>query len=253
MFGIAHRRRGRGEVDLARAGVARHLHDLLRGGAAHDRVVDQQHHAVAEFQRDRIELAAHRLRALALPRHDEGAADVAVLDEALAVLHAEHVGDLQRGVARGVGDRDHRVDVVVRAQAQDLLAELLAHAHARLVHRDVVHHRVGAREVDVLEDAGRVLPAARRTAAVNSSPRAVTTMRLARARRRAGARSRACRARPIRRRPRIRCRPSVVALAEHQRADAVRIAERDQAQAQHRARRPHSRPTQRRLHALDGA
>jgi hypothetical protein len=90
-------------------------------------------------------------------RHDEGAADVAVLDEALAVLHAEHVGDLQRGVARGVGDRDHRVDVVVRAQAQDLLAQLHAHAHARLVHRDVVHHRVRAREVHVLEDAGRVL------------------------------------------------------------------------------------------------
>jgi hypothetical protein len=50
-----------------RTGIARHLHDLLAGGAAHDRIVDQQHHAVAEFQRDRVELALHRLRALALP------------------------------------------------------------------------------------------------------------------------------------------------------------------------------------------
>src|SRR5690606_30485715 len=144
--GVAHRRRGAGQVHLARAGVARHLHDLLAGGAAHDRVVHQQHHAVAELQVDRIELAPHRLNPLALPRHDEGAADVAVLDEALAVLHAQHVGDLQRRVARGVRDRDDGVDVVVRAQAQDLLAQLDAHAHARLVHRDVVDHRVRARE-----------------------------------------------------------------------------------------------------------
>src|SRR5690606_12150370 len=103
---MAHRRRGAGQVDLARAGVARHLHDLLAGGAAHDRVVHQQDHAVAELQVDRVELAAHRLNPLALARHDEGAADVAVLDEALAVLHAQHVGDLQSRVARGVRDRD---------------------------------------------------------------------------------------------------------------------------------------------------
>src|SRR3546814_1091932 len=82
--------------------------DLGGCGAAHDRVVDQQHHAVPELQRDRVELALDRLHALALPRHDEGAADVAVLDEALAVLHAEHVGQLHRRIARGVGDRDRK-------------------------------------------------------------------------------------------------------------------------------------------------
>jgi hypothetical protein len=54
---IAHRRRRGRQVHLARTGIARHLHDLLAGGAAHDRIVDQQHHAVAEFQRDRVELA----------------------------------------------------------------------------------------------------------------------------------------------------------------------------------------------------
>src|SRR5690606_32868221 len=131
---MPHRRRRRGQVDLARAGIAGHLHDLLAGGATDDGIVHQQHHPVTELQRDRIELAPHRTLPLALAGHDEGAADVAVLDEALAVLHPEQVGDLQGGVARGVGDRDHRVDVVVRAQAQDLLAEGDAHAHARLVH-----------------------------------------------------------------------------------------------------------------------
>ena len=38
---------------------------------------------------DRIELLAHRFLAHRLARHDEGAADVAVLDEAFAVLDAE--------------------------------------------------------------------------------------------------------------------------------------------------------------------
>ena len=94
----------------------------LRGGAAHDRVVHQQHVLLAELQRHRIELAAHRLHPLALPRHDEGAADVAVLDETLAERHAERAGQRAGRGARGIGNRDHRVDAVVGAQAQDLLA-----------------------------------------------------------------------------------------------------------------------------------
>ena len=40
--------------------------------------------------------------------------------------------------------------------AQDPRGELLAHAHAGAIHRDVVDDRVGSREVDVFEDAGRV-------------------------------------------------------------------------------------------------
>ena len=113
-----HRRRGRGEIHLARAGFAGQLDDLRRGRAAHDRVVHQQHVLAAEFQVDRVELAAHRLRALLLARHDERAADVAVLDEALAVLHAELLRQLQRAGAAGVGNRDDHVDVVIgRARA----------------------------------------------------------------------------------------------------------------------------------------
>ncbi len=46
---------------------------------------------------------------------------------------------------------------MVRPQPQDLLAEGLAHAHPRLVHRDVVEHRIGTGEIDEFEDAGRML------------------------------------------------------------------------------------------------
>src|SRR6218665_3455946 len=76
-IGVAHRRRGAGQVDLARACVACHLHDLAAGGAAHDGVVDQQHVAALELAGDHVELLAHGLLAHALPEHDEGAAHIA--------------------------------------------------------------------------------------------------------------------------------------------------------------------------------
>jgi hypothetical protein len=57
--GEAHRRRGAGHVDLAGAGVARHLHDLAAGGAAHDGVVHQQHVAALELAGDHVQLLAH--------------------------------------------------------------------------------------------------------------------------------------------------------------------------------------------------
>mgnify|MGYP003693794679 CR=1 FL=1 len=45
--GIAHRRARRREVDLAARPASRAImHDLARRGAAHDRVVDQQHDLV---------------------------------------------------------------------------------------------------------------------------------------------------------------------------------------------------------------
>ena len=46
IVGMGDGRRGDAEVHFAGAGVAHHLHDLDRGGAAHDEVVDQ-HDALA--------------------------------------------------------------------------------------------------------------------------------------------------------------------------------------------------------------
>jgi len=41
IIGMNDRRRGEAEVDLPGAGVAHHANDLFRGGAAHQRIVDQ--------------------------------------------------------------------------------------------------------------------------------------------------------------------------------------------------------------------
>ena len=46
IVGMGDRRRGDAEMHFAGAGIAHHLHDLHRGRAAHDRVVDQ-HDALA--------------------------------------------------------------------------------------------------------------------------------------------------------------------------------------------------------------
>ena len=120
---------------------------------------------------------------------------------------------------------------MVGAQAQDLLAELLAHAHARLVHRNVVDHRVGSREVDELEDAGR--EAARFgdhlgvQLAVGRHHDRLARLHVAHQleaqqveRDRLGGH-------------RVLLTLRRLAFAEHQRADAVRVAEGNQAKAQH--------------------
>ena len=167
--GVTHRRRRRGHVDPARAGLARHLHDLLAGGAAHDRVVDQQHVAALEFHADGVELLAHALLAHALPRHDESAADVAVLHEPFAVGLADAVRQLHRAGPAAFGDRDHDVDVARRHRRDQALRQRLAQVQPRLVDRDAVEHRVGPRQVDVLEHAGVELRLQRALARVDAA------------------------------------------------------------------------------------
>src|SRR5262245_56061925 len=78
-----------GKEDLPRACVPGNTDDLPRGVAADDRIVDQQDVLALEFERDRVQLLAHRALALRLVGHDEGTADVAILDKSLAVLDTQ--------------------------------------------------------------------------------------------------------------------------------------------------------------------
>ena len=150
---VAHSRSCRAEVNIFRAGFAGHLNDLLAGGTAHDRVIHQHHVLAAELKFDGVELLAHGLFTRSLARHDEGTADVTVLDEAFAELDAQVVSQFQRSAAAGVRNRDDHIDIVIRALAQDLLGELLAHAQTGLVYRNAIDDRIGTRQVHVLEDA----------------------------------------------------------------------------------------------------
>ena len=128
------------------------MHDLAAGVAAHDGIVHEQHVLAAELHRDGIQLLPHRALADRLAWHDERAADVAVLDEALAVRQPDAFRKLHRGRPARVRNRDHDVDVEVPVVALDLLGEADTHAQPRLVDRDAVDHRIGPRQVDELEN-----------------------------------------------------------------------------------------------------
>ena len=67
----------------------------MRGGSSHDRVIDQQHILAPKLDAHRIELLTNRPTADGLARHDEGAPDITILDEALAIIEVEAIGQLQ--------------------------------------------------------------------------------------------------------------------------------------------------------------
>ena len=91
------------------AGVAHHLHDLERGGAAHDRVVDQHDALAVDHGAVGRVLEAHAQVADRLRRLDEGAADIVVADD------AELVGD-----ARVLREADRRRHAGIRHRHDDV-------------------------------------------------------------------------------------------------------------------------------------
>ena len=110
--------------------------------------------ALAGHLAERVELRLDPALAQRLVRLDEGAADVAVLDQAL--------GERDPGGAREA-DRGGRARVrhghdEVRLDGR-LGGKPLAHPHPRAVQLDAAELRVGPREVDELEDAERAGPA----------------------------------------------------------------------------------------------
>src|SRR6267142_5345814 len=119
------RRRCKAEMDLARAGVAHHADDLFRGGAAHQRIVDQDDALALDRGPVRIMLHAHAEFAHALRRLDEGAADVMVSDDAEFERHTGMLAVAYGGGHAGIRHRHHDVDLDM-ALACELRAEGLA-------------------------------------------------------------------------------------------------------------------------------
>ena len=220
--------------------------DLARRVAADDRVVDDDD-ALARDLGERVELQPDALLAQPLVGLDERAADVAVLDQALAERDAGRAREADRGRRARVGDRQDEVGLDRR-----LRGEPLAHPHARAVHLDAVEPRVGAGEVEELEDAERaVRRPARRPGARARRPRRSTTQ-LAAARPRARARRRRGRARTSRRRRPSR-RPSRPSTSGRKpcgsrKRDELPLGERD-----HRVARPRAAPSRSATASSSGA
>ena len=94
-------------MHLAGAGLAEHPDQGALGVAAHDRVVHDHQPLAAHHVLERVELEPDAELAQGLAGLDEGAADVGVLDEALAERDAalQRVAGGSRGA--GLGHRDH--------------------------------------------------------------------------------------------------------------------------------------------------
>ena len=157
--GVRDGRRARREVDLLRAGLARHQHDLARRRAAHNAVVDQQHVLALELLTHGVQLGSHAFLPQPLRRHDEGAEDVPVLHEPLAVRFGEAFGHAKRRRNARFRDRHDDVDGSQGRGAQLLsngFGELETHVATRFVDVNTIDNRVGTGEVHVLEDIRRV-------------------------------------------------------------------------------------------------
>src|SRR3982074_1539983 len=143
------RRRSETEGGLARAGVAHHADNLFRGGAAHQRIVDQDDALAFDRGAVGIMLHAHAEFAYALRRLNEGAADVVVSDDAEFERHAGMLAVADGGGHAGIRHRHHDVDLDM-AFARELRAERLAD----FIHRPPADNGIRPREADVFEDAG---------------------------------------------------------------------------------------------------
>ena len=130
-------------------GLAHHPHDLDAGRAAHDRIVDQHDALAGDHRAVGVVLQAHAEFADRLGRLDEGPPDIMVADDAEFERQtaAARVADRRRHA--GIGHRHHDVGVGRR-----LAREFLAHRLARIVDRTAVDDRIGPGEIDVFEDAG---------------------------------------------------------------------------------------------------
>ena len=135
-------------MHLEGAGLAQHPDLRALGVAAHDRVVDDDEPLAADHVLEGVELEPDAELAQGLAGLDERAADVGVLDEALAERDAALLGVPGGGRGARLGDRHHQVGV-----DRELAGQPAAHLDARLVHAAAADGGVGAGEVDVLEHA----------------------------------------------------------------------------------------------------
>ena len=135
-------------MDLGRAGLAQHADDRPLRGAAHDGVVHHDEALARDVLGEGVQLAPDRVGPLLLARCDEGAPDVAVLDQSLPVGDAAGAGEALRRRDARLGHPHHHVGLGRR-----LLRQQLARAAPDVMDLPAVEPAVRPRDVGELEDA----------------------------------------------------------------------------------------------------
>ena len=142
-------------MHLGRARVAQLLDDGTARRAADDGVVHENDALAAHRGGDDVELDLDSVLAHLLIGRDERSADIFVFQKSDAVGNARSLRVAERRIQTRIGnaDDDIRVDLIFFRKER-------ARALSRVVHIAAVDLRIGARRVEVLEHAERLLPAA---------------------------------------------------------------------------------------------
>ena len=167
-------------MHLDRARLEQELHELARGRPADDRVVDDHHPPAVECRAQRVELELDAALAEALVGLDERPADVAVLDEPLAVRDAAPLGISDRGASPSRARRSASAGASSASRAP-IRRRTSCSASPSIASR--------AGEVDELEDAQRPAVSRNRLAEARSLLVDDHQLRRAAARARGGRRS----------------------------------------------------------------
>ena len=130
-------------MHFGRPGLLEHLHDALRGGAAHDGIIDDDHALALDHAAHCGQLHTHALLAQLLRGLDEGACHVLVLDQTHFVRQA---GLLRIAGSRRQGGVRHGDDHI--GVDGGFLSQARAHALAGRMHVHAVDVGIGACEVD---------------------------------------------------------------------------------------------------------
>ena len=138
-------------MHLGCTGVEQHAHDLARRVAADDRVVHRDDPLPGDLG-DGVVLELDPLPPELLVGLDEGALDVPVLDQPFTERQPERPREADRGRRARVRNRQDEIGLDRR-----FLREPFAHPHPRVVHLDPLETAVGPREVEELPDAERSL------------------------------------------------------------------------------------------------
>ena len=128
-----------------------HADDLAAGGAAHDRIIDQNNTLAFEQAAHRIQLELHAEVANGLLRLDESTADIVVADETETKRDAAFGGVSHGRGNAGVGDWHNQVSGGGR-----LDGKLASKIFAAFLHSPSENLAIGTRKINVLENAARL-------------------------------------------------------------------------------------------------
>lgn len=141
------------DVNLGRAGLKEHPHDLLGRGGPDDGVVDEDDSLAGNVFDERRQLHPHPNFPHPLVGLDEGPVDVSALHHPLSKRDLAGLGIAEGGRDSAIGNGDNEVGL-----DRVLLAQNCPHPLAHVVEQVPIHLAIGPSEVDELEHAhGRSL------------------------------------------------------------------------------------------------